>query len=133
MEKSCGCIVFNNNKVLVEESLSGFYGFPKGHIENGESEEECAIRETLEETGISVRVDSSSRFSISYLVHDVVPKEVIYFISYLNGSSDIVIQEEEVKSACWVPISEVRDILTFDNLKELWDRVLEVYNGKVNI
>ena len=133
MEKSCGCIVFNNNKVLVEESLSGFYGFPKGHIENGESEEECAIRETLEETGISVRVDSSSRFSISYLVHDVVPKEVIYFISYLNGSSDIVIQEEEVKSACWVPISEVRDILTFDNLKELWDKVLEVYNGKVNI
>lgn len=133
MEKSCGCIVFNNDKVLVEESLSGFYGFPKGHIENGESEEECAIRETLEETGISVRVDSSSRFSISYLVHDVVPKEVIYFISYLNGSSDIVIQEEEVKSACWVPISEVRDILTFDNLKELWDRVLEAYNGKVNI
>lgn len=133
MEKSCGCIVFNNGKVLVEESLSGFYGFPKGHIENGESEEECAIRETLEETGISVRVDSSSRFSISYLVHDVVPKEVIYFISYLNGISDIVIQEEEVKSACWVPISEVRDILTFDNLKELWDRVLEVYNGKVNI
>lgn len=133
MEKSCGCIVFNNNKVLVEESLSGFYGFPKGHIENGESEEECAIRETLEETGISVKVDSSSKFSISYLVHDVVPKEVIYFISYLNGSSDIVIQEEEVKSACWVPISEVRDRLTFDNLKELWDKVLEVYNGKVNI
>lgn len=129
MEKSCGCIVFNNDKVLVEESLNGFYGFPKGHIENGESEEECAIRETLEETGISVRVDSSSRFSISYLVHDVVPKEVIYFISYLDGGDTITIQEEEVKSACWVPIGEVRDRLTFDNLKELWDKVLEVYNG----
>jgi len=133
MEKSCGCIVFNNNAVLIEKSISGFYGFPKGHIENGESDEECAIRETLEETGISVRVDSSSRFSISYLVHDVIPKEVIYFISYLNGSSDIVIQEDEVSDACWVPIDEVRDILSFDNLKELWDKALEVYNGKVNI
>ena len=133
MEKSCGCIVFNNNTVLIEKSISGFYGFPKGHIENGESDEECAIRETLEETGISVRVDSSSRFSISYLVHDVVPKEVIYFISYLNGSSNIVIQEDEVSDACWVPIDEVRDILSFDNLKELWDKALEVYNGKVNI
>jgi len=129
MEKSCGCIVFNNGKVLVEESLSGFYGFPKGHIENGESEEECAIRETLEETGISVKVDSNNRFSISYLVHDVVPKEVVYFISYLNGSDNIVIQQEEVKSASWVSVSEVRKILTFDNLKELWDKVLEVYNG----
>lgn len=129
MEKSCGCIVFNNGKVLVEESLSGFYGFPKGHIENGESEEECAIRETLEETGISVKVDSNNRFSISYLVHDVVPKEVVYFISYLNGSDNIVIQQEEVRSASWVSVSEVRKILTFDNLKELWDKVLEVYNG----
>ncbi len=133
MEKSCGCVVFNNGKVLVEKSLSGFYGFPKGHIENGETDEECAIRETFEETGISARVDSSSRFSISYLVHDVVPKEVIYFISYLNGSDVISIQEEEVSEACWVPISEVRDILSFDNLKELWDKILGVYNGKVNI
>ncbi len=133
MEKSCGCVVFNNGKVLVEKSLSGFYGFPKGHIENGETDEECAIRETFEETGISARVDSSSRFSISYLVHDVVPKEVIYFISYLNGSDVISIQEEEVSEACWVPISEVRDILSFDNLRELWDKILGVYNGKVNI
>ena len=133
MEKSCGCVVFNNGKVLVEKSLSGFYGFPKGHIENGETDEECAIRETFEETGISARVDSSSRFSISYLVHDVVPKEVIYFISYLNGSDVISIQEEEVSEACWVPISEVRDILSFDNLKELWDKILGVYHGNVNI
>ena len=133
MEKSCGCIVFNNGKVLVEESISGFYGFPKGHIENGESEEECAIRETLEETGISVSVDSSNKFYLSYLVHDVIPKEVVYFISFLNGSDNIVIQEEEVRSACWVDIDKVRNKLTFDNLKELWDNVLEVYNGKVNI
>ena len=133
MEKSCGCVVFNNGKVLVEKSLSGFYGFPKGHIENGETDEECAIRETFEETGISARVDSSSKFSISYLVHDVVPKEVIYFISYLNGSDVISIQEEEVSEACWVPIDEVRDILSFENLKELWDKILGVYNGKVNI
>ena len=133
MEKSCGCVVFNNGKVLVEKSLSGFYGFPKGHIENGETDEECAIRETFEETGISARVDSSSRFSISYLVHDVVPKEVIYFISYLNGSDVISIQEEEVSEAYWVPIDEVRDILSFDNLRELWDKILGVYNGKVNI
>ena len=133
MEKSCGCIVFNNGKVLVEKSLSGFYGFPKGHIENGESEVECAIRETLEETGIRARVDLNDRFVISYLVHDINPKSVVYFISSLVGSDDISIQEEEVSSACWVDINSVRDVLTFDNLKCLWDRVLEVYNGKVNI
>ena len=133
MEKSCGCIVFNNGKVLIEESLNGFYGFPKGHIENGESEVECAYRETLEETGVKANIDSSDRFVISYLVHDNIPKEVVYFISTLNGSDNISIQEEEVSDAYWVPIDEVRDILSFDNLKNLWDEVLEVYNGKVNI
>ena len=133
MEKSCGCIVFNNDKVLIEESLNGFYGFPKGHIEVGESEEECAYRETFEETGIRTNIDSSKRFVISYLVHGDVPKEVIYFISSLSGSDGISVQVEEVKSAFWTPINEVRYILTFDNLRDLWDKVLEVYNGKVNI
>lgn len=133
MEKSCGCIVFYNGKVLVEKSINGFYGFPKGHIEKGETEVECAIRETLEETGIRAKVDSSNRFEISYLVHDNILKSVIFFISSLDGSDDISIQEEEVSSACWVDINSVRDILTFDNLKCLWDNVLEAYNGKVNI
>ena len=128
MEKTCGCIVFNKDKVLIAESLSGFYGFPKGHIEDGESEVECAYRETLEETGIKTKVDSSNRFVISYLVHDKVPKDVIYFIAD-SLNDDIVIQEEEVRSSFWAPIDEVRDILTFDNLKELWDKVMEVYNG----
>ena len=133
MEKSCGCIVFNKGKVLIERSINGFYGFPKGHIEKDESEIECAIRETSEETGILAKVDYDERFSIFYKVHDVVPKEVVYFISSLVGSDNISIQEEEVSSACWVPIDEVRNVLSFDNLKCLWDKVLEVYNGKVNI
>ena len=131
MEKSCGCIVFNKGKVLIEESLSGFYGFPKGHIEKGESEIECAYRETLEETGIKTKIDSSNRFVISYLVHDKVPKDVIYFVAD-SLNDNIVIQEEEVRSSFWAPIEEVRDILTFDNLKELWDEVMEVYDGKIN-
>ena len=133
MEKACGCIVINNGKVLIEKQLSGFYGFPKGHIEEGETEESCACRETLEEVGIKVRVDSNLRFVINYIVHGNIPKEVVYFVSFLNGGSDIHIQEDEVESAFWCDIDKVYDILTFDNLKELWinayNRYREVYNG----
>lgn len=128
MEKSCGCIVFNNGRVLVEKSLGGFYGFPKGHIEDGESEVECAYRETLEETGIHCEIDSSKEFKISYFVHDSILKDVVYFIAH-SLNDDIFVQEGEVDSAFWVSIDEVRDILTFDNLKELWDKVMEEYNG----
>ena len=32
-------------------------------------------------------------------------------------------QDEEISDILWVPIDEVRNILTHDNLKELWDKV----------
>ena len=133
VEKACGCIVINDGKVLIEKQLSGFYGFPKGHIENGESEEECAYRETLEEVGVKARINSNLRFTINYIVHGNIPKEVVFFISFLDGSSDIHIQEDEVEDAFWIDVDKVYDILTFDNLKEMWksayDKYKEVYNG----
>ena len=133
MEKSCGCIIINNGKVLIEKQIGGFYGFPKGHIEDGESEEECAYRETFEEVGIKCCIDSSLRFTVNYLVHDSIPKEVVYFIGFLDGSDNIIIQESEIEDAFWIDIDKVYDILTFDNLKKMWSvaysRYMEVYNG----
>ena len=41
-EKSCGAVVFtrlnNNIKYILIQNLEGNYGFPKGHVEDGESE-----------------------------------------------------------------------------------------------
>ncbi len=133
MEKSCGCVVFDNGKVLIVQSLTGIYGFPKGHIEENESDVECAIRETFEETGINVSVDSKNQFKISYLVNDNVPKEVIYFIAFVKGESVIKVQEDELSDAFWIDIEKVNDLLSFDNLKDLWNDIYskyrEVYNG----
>lgn len=125
MEKSCGCIIFDNNKVLIIKQKSGFYGFPKGHMEKDEKEEETAYRETLEEVGLDVSIFCEKRFSLCYLVHDVSLKEVVYFMAKVNYEQQIKIQEEEVSDAFWVDCCDVYDILTFDNLKVLW---LDVYN-----
>ena len=43
-----------NIKYLLVRNLSGVYGFPKGHVEDNETEEETAIREVFEETGVKV-------------------------------------------------------------------------------
>lgn len=131
MEKSCGTIIFNDNKVLVVKQLSGFYGFPKGHIDGDETEVETAIRETKEEVGIDVIVDSNLRFSMSFLVRESILKEVVYFVAYPKSNDSISIQEDEIASAMWINIDEVYDVLTFNNLKELWSSVLKKYN-KVN-
>jgi 8-oxo-dGTP pyrophosphatase MutT (NUDIX family) len=51
--KKAGCILLDirNKKVglIYRENLKDF-SFPKGHLEKGETLEECAIRETAEET-----------------------------------------------------------------------------------
>ena len=44
-EKSCGTICFDGDKVLMVKHNAGHCAFPKGHVEEGETEFETAIRE----------------------------------------------------------------------------------------
>lgn len=123
-EKSCGCIIFLDGKVLLINQTNGCWGFPKGHMEKGESEIETAIRETKEETNLDVDVDSNMRFETSYYVKNDILKTVVYFIAHPIDKIELKIQESEIKSAIWVDINEVENYLMYDNIKELWNNVL---------
>lgn len=66
MEKSCGILVYRWKngvlQVLLGKNAGPFnrkmpWNIPKGHIEEGESEFECAVREFEEETGLEVPQD----------------------------------------------------------------------------
>lgn len=124
-EKACGTIVINDNKVLVIQQKQGFWGFPKGHMEQGESEIETAIRETKEETNLDVIIEDKTRFCLTYVIEDKnIHKKVVYFVAKVDGKVDIKPQIEEINGIVWIEIAKVEDILTFDNLKELWKVVL---------
>ncbi len=52
-------VIIKDNKIAMVKSLKeGFYKFPGGGIEKGESQVDALIREVLEETGLSVEVES---------------------------------------------------------------------------
>ena len=124
-EKSCGTIIIDSNKrVLLVKQKLGWVGFPKGHMEHGETEMETARRETKEETNLDVIVDEKKRYTISYITSTQIDKEVVYFrakpISY-----SLLPQEAEIAEIMWVDIDEAKQYLSFDNLKQLWQNVLD--------
>ena len=124
-ENSCGTIIIESNKrVLLVKQKLGWVGFPKGHMEQGETEIETARRETKEETNLDVIVDEKKRYTISYITSTQIDKEVVYFrakpISY-----SLLPQEAEIAEIMWVDINEAKQYLSFDNLKQLWQTVLD--------
>ena len=86
-EKSCGAVVFTRESgeiryVLVEQR-SGQYSFPKGHVEAGETEEQTALREIREETGLRPVILPGFLDGETYEIRKKpgTIKDVVYFLA----------------------------------------------------
>ena len=122
--KSCGFVVYRQvdgqNHYLVIKSKNGDVGFPKGHMECGESEIDTAIRELKEETGVCVDVVAGFRRQIEYPLKNEpnAIKQAVYFLGeYSHGN--VVCQETEVEEAGFMPIGKALDLLTFEETKAI--------------
>lgn len=123
-EKSCGCIIIDKDKVLLVKHNKGHWDFPKGHIEEGETEIETAIREVKEETNIDVNVQKEKRYVVEYYPEENIHKEVVYFLA-TNQSSEIIPQQSEIEKIEWVPLEEAENKITYNTSKELIKKVIK--------
>lgn len=123
-EKSCGCIIIKDNKVLlVYEKNRNFWGFPKGHMENEENEIETALREVKEEVGLEVEIDEEKRYILNYIIRDEIDKTTVLYIARPKNE-EIIMQESEIENVKWCSFEEALDTLTFDNWKEMFRSVI---------
>ncbi|NMA96167.1 MAG: NUDIX domain-containing protein [Clostridiales bacterium] len=122
-EKSCGAVVYSilNSKIeyLLVRSRgdNGFWGFPKGHTEKGETEEETCIREVLEETGINISLKEGFRDILNYMPSEDVDKDLILFLGEAK-EQDVLIQEEELSDYRWCNLEDGMRLLTFEDNKK---------------
>lgn len=123
-EKSCGIVVFNNDEVLLVFHNLGHYGFPKGHIEKGETEEETAIREVKEETNCDAKIIPGFRKVITYSPKPTVVKDVVFFIGEAL-TTDLKPQEEETSDVFFIKQENVLKTLTYNDEREVFKEVLE--------
>lgn len=126
-EKCCGCIIFDEDKVLLIKQNNGVCGFPKGHVENDETEVETAIREVKEETNLDVIIDESKRYQIQYTTDTGIDKEVVFFVAH-KKNNDIIKQECEIEEIKWLNFDDALDFISFDNSKDLFKKVLKDLN-----
>ncbi|MBW3002474.1 NUDIX domain-containing protein [Candidatus Woesearchaeota archaeon] len=118
--KCCGSIIIREGKyLLVKHGDGGHWDFPKGHTEQGESEEETALREIYEETGLKVEIIPGFKESINYI--DEINKEdktVVFFLCKAS-SSEIKHITDDVVDSVWLDYEEALNKITFDSAKEL--------------
>lgn len=132
-EKSCGAIIYKKEnselKFLLVFQNNGHYSFPKGHMEENETELETALREIKEETNLDVKVDTNFRYKIEYLLESKnVMKEVVYFIA-TPITFDLINQEGEIDECVWCTYNDVIEKLEYDNIKEVFN---SAYNYILN-
>lgn len=113
--KACGILLFRENprRQFLLMRHADRWDLPKGHMESGESELDCAFREFEEETGIpveSIKLDTGFRFDLSYPVprrddpRQWTEKSLVIFTGFLTNDHPIVLSEHVGYE--WFPWSE---------------------------
>ena len=125
-EKSCGAVVYcqkdNAIKYLLVCEHGGYWGFPKGHMEDGESEHETSLREIKEETGLDVtfvdgfQVKDEHNLAREGRLNTV--KQTTYFLAKYDRQ-EFVPQKSEVSKIVLVDFETAMATLQFDIFKQI--------------
>ena len=123
-EKSCGAVVFTrmNGEIryVLAQNPEGYYGFPKGHMEAGETETETALREIGEEVGLRPRLIPGFRTETEHSLPQKpgVIKRIVYFLAEYEDQ-EIIFQKEELLSAPLVSYEQAMELFVFDNNRRI--------------
>jgi 8-oxo-dGTP pyrophosphatase MutT (NUDIX family) len=117
--------------LLIRDSYRN-WGFPKGHLEKRELPEAAALREVLEETGLTDLVVRAELATIDWhfrfrgkLIHKICH---FFLMESENGATSP--QREEGITACkWVPIDEALALISYANAREVLQQAAEMVGG----
>jgi 8-oxo-dGTP pyrophosphatase MutT (NUDIX family) len=135
-EISSGGVIYRRTSDGLEVCLISTKGgtrwqLPKGKREKGESLEQTAAREVLEETGLTGQVGQRlAKIDLWFTWNDdgapVRHHKLVYFYLLEYEHGDTADHDDEVEDACWFDADEALERLTFPNERKVVVRALEV-------
>lgn len=131
---SCGGVVIFRGKILLlyKNYRNKYEGWvlPKGTVEEGETFEETALREVLEESGAKasiVKYIGKSEYSFS-VPENVVEKEVHWYLMVADSYYSKPQREEYFVDSGFYKYHEAYHLLRFANEKQILEKAYREYN-----
>ncbi len=120
VETSAGGVIYRwaggTAHILLIRDRYRHWGFPKGHVEGGETAADAALREVWEETGLRCRLGRELE-AVRYEVKGR-PKLVRYWVMDVVEDAAFV-PNDEVDELRWCPREEAERLLTYAHDREL--------------
>lgn len=125
--QAAGGLIRNNNDEILLIFRRGKWDLPKGKLDEGESLEDCAVREVGEETGVK-QIELGEKVAVTYHSYmergTLILKESHWFKMKAPGSEPLVPQtEEDITEILWAKIENLSEYKanTFPAIIELLD------------
>jgi 8-oxo-dGTP pyrophosphatase MutT (NUDIX family) len=130
-EVSAGGVVYRGEDDTIDLALAArrtrrgqlAWGLAKGAIEQGESDEQAAVREVLEETGLEAEVEADLGDIRYFYVWDGVRvrKRVHFFLMHATGG-DVANHDSEMEDVRWFPLRTAIKRAAYKGEREVIER-----------
>tara|TARA_B100000427_G_C14962944_1_gene357580 strand:- start:56 stop:493 length:438 start_codon:yes stop_codon:yes gene_type:complete len=131
VECAGGIIINNKQEVVIVNQNYDSWSLPKGHIDDGETRLEAAIREIYEETGIKnpeliQSLGSYGRYRIGLNGHDdKTEHKTIHLFLFHSKQKILKPIDKNNPIARWVPYKQVEKFLTHPNDKTFFNKSIK--------
>jgi N utilization substance protein B len=138
IEKKAGAVVYALNEGQIYfafvHDVFGYWTLSKGGIEDGENEEQGAMREIKEEMGLDIKIKEllgRNEYIASHPTQGKIRKQVVFFLGE-SEYKDIVLEKGTggLDDAKWFKLDEVADLKIYDNMIPLLTKSIEILNKK---
>jgi N utilization substance protein B len=138
IEKKAGAVVYAYNEGEIYfafvHDVFGYWTLSKGSIEEGENEEQGAIREIKEEMGLDITIKellAHNEYIANHPENGKIRKQVAFFLAE-SEYKDIVLEKGTggLDDAKWFPLNEVPGLKMYDNMIPLLTKAIEILNKK---
>lgn len=116
-------VILRGGKILLtkrgREPFKGWWDFPGGFMEKGETPEEAIRREIKEETGLTVKAEKLLGIYPGVYPQEFNPVPILTVVYLLSSKSGVVRPMDDVEEGRWFSVSDLPKKIAFNNAPKI--------------